>query len=112
MAKADSLKETVVKYPYLFGSQGLSVPSSYLVGPPVAVGGEGGQHRGGAGGEGGGEETGTGTLNRKKAISSECLHLITGGNTTPSRESREGLCSCTCTCMQRPNLVSCAHVCN
>lgn len=95
MAKADSLKETVVKYPYLFGSQGLSVPSSYLIGPPVAMGGAGGLHGGaageGEGGRGGGEETGTGALNRKKAISSECLHLITGGDTTPSRESREGL---------------------
>ena len=87
MAKADSLKETVVKYPYLFGSQGLSVPRSYLVGPSAAAAGEG---VGGAGG--GGEVSETGSLNRKKAISSECLHLITGGDTTPSRESREGSC--------------------
>jgi hypothetical protein len=87
MAKADSLKETVVKYPYLFGSQGLSVPSSYLVSPPSATGE---RVLGGAAGRGG--ETETGSLNRKKAISSECLHLITGGDTTPSRESREGVC--------------------
>ena len=90
MAKADSLKETVVKYPYLFGSQGLSVPSSYLVSPPAAVGE-------GLGGVGGGYETETGSLNRKKAISSECLHLLTGGDTTPSRESREGWCWYECT---------------
>ena len=82
MAKADSLKETVVKYPYLFGSQGLSVPSSYLVSPPSAAGERAGRGRG--------EETDTGSLNRKKAISSECLHLIAGSDTTPSRESREG----------------------
>ena len=84
MAKADSLKETVVKYPYLFGSQGLSVPSSYLMSPPSAIGE-------GVGGGGGGEGTETGSLNRKKAISRECLHLIAGSDTTPSRESREGL---------------------
>ena len=87
MAKADSLKETVVKYPYLFGREGLSVRSSYLVCQPSAVGEGLGQ-----GGGGGGEETETGSLNRKKAISSECLHLIAGSDTTPSRESREGLC--------------------
>ena len=82
MAKADSLKETVVKYPYLFGRQGLSVPSSYLVSPPAAAG------EGVVGGRG--EESDTGSLSRKKAISSECLHLITGNDATPSRESREG----------------------
>lgn len=75
MAKADSLKETVVKYPYLFGSKGLSVPNSYLMA-----------------GSGGGvaEATEGGALNRKKAISSECLHLID----PPSRHgtSREGGC--------------------
>ena len=76
MAKADSLKETVVKYPYLFGSRGLSVPSSYLV-------------LGGA--NGAAEATDNGSLNRKKAISSECLHLVSDRGVTPSRDSsREG----------------------
>ena len=76
MAKADSLKETVVKYPYLFGNKGLSVPMSYLT----------------AGREGGvAEATGGGALNRKKAISSECLHLISTNDSTPRRyASREG----------------------
>lgn len=76
VAKADSLKETVVKYPYLFGSQGLSVPSSYITSGN-------GKELAGAGD--------IGSLNRKKAISSECLHLIAINDATPSREnSREG----------------------
>ena len=56
VAKADSLKETVVRYPYLFGSRGLSVPSSYIT------------SGNGSGVAGAGDN---GSLDRKKAISSE-----------------------------------------
>ena len=73
MAKADSLKETLVKYPYLFGSQGLSVPRSYLTGGAAA------------------ESNDDGPLTRKKAISSECLHLMSVTDAAQSRDSsREG----------------------
>ena len=73
MAKADSLKETLVKYPYLFGSQGLSVPRSYLTGGAAA------------------ESNDDGPLTRKKAISSECLHLMSVSDAAQTRDSsREG----------------------
>ena len=64
MAKENSLKETVVKYPYLFESRGLLVPSSNT---SVTM-----------------ETT---NLTRKKSVSSECLSF-------KDKPTRKGVCVC------------------